>query len=132
MPFRILSRHSLLLGLLAALSGCAVTPAPTSAQPAVATTEPDALAREQLDPPAPRLEHPGKPAASGQVWLPGRWDRVGTRYLWRNGQWSAPKPGFLWQPHGWRRQGKPLAWVQHGGQWVPDANKPPGWYKPRR
>jgi WXXGXW repeat (2 copies) len=111
--------------VLALLSACAVPP--PAAAPAVAPAvqpqpAPVSLVREQADPPQPLLEHPGKPPATGHVWIPGRWDLVEGRYRWQPGNWAAPRPGFVWLPHVWRRVGE--RWVQEGGRWEPDRNSP--------
>jgi hypothetical protein len=115
-------RHLIPAALVTALSACAVsTPSPA---PAAAGTQagPMSLVRAQAEPPPPRLEHPGKPPATGHVWIPGRWDLVEGRYRWQAGYWVAPRPGHLWQPHVWRQVGE--RWVQEGGRWEPDRNSP--------
>lgn len=78
------------------------------------------LVREQIDPPRPLLEHPGRPPANGYVWIAGRWDFVDGRYRWQPGNWAPPRPGQIWQPHAWRRVDD--RWFQEGGRWEPDPN----------
>lgn len=111
--------------LLAMLSSCAVSPPP--AAQAAAEANSSSLVREQVDPPQPLLEHPGKPPANGYVWIAGRWDLVDGRYRWQPGNWSPPRPGQIWLPHTWRRVGD--RWLQEGGRWEPDPNSPA---RPRR
>jgi hypothetical protein len=106
--------------IVAALSACAVpTPATAGPEPG---PRPVSRLSQQPDPPAPLLEHPGQPPATGHVWIAGRWDLIEGRYRWQAGHWSAAKLGHLWLPHVWRRDGE--RWVQEGGRWEPDRNSP--------
>ncbi|MEO0003465.1 MAG: hypothetical protein RLZZ22_1157 [Pseudomonadota bacterium] len=102
-----------------ALTGCAVVPGPVvdygpAYQPAYSTTV-------YAAPPVPRIEYPGPPPASGQVWVDGYWNWGGSRYLWVPGRWSDRHPGQAWGPQPWPRE------IEHrrpqGGQW--EERRPP-------
>lgn len=66
-------------------------------------------------PPAPRDELQGEPPASGEVWVSGYWNWVGSRHEWVPGHWVAGRPGRRWVPHAWVRQGD--GWVLKVGHW---------------
>jgi hypothetical protein len=92
------------LVLLLALS---LAPAASMAQVGVAV---------RVGPPAPIVEHYGRPPHPGYVWISGyhRWD--GARYAWVPGRWDRPpRPHAVWVPHRWvhHRDG----WVLVEGHW---------------
>ncbi len=70
----------------------------------------------RVAPPAPIVEHYGRPPHHGDVWIAGyhRWD--GAHYVWVHGYWGhPPHPGWVWVPAHWahRRGG----WVLIEGHW---------------
>ncbi|MCX7250120.1 MAG: hypothetical protein NTX37_01210 [Burkholderiales bacterium] len=71
---------------LALLAGCVVAPA--TVEPGSA---PELDARGQPVPPAPRLEHPGRPTQNGQFWIAGHWDLIDGRYQWQAGRWESER-----------------------------------------
>jgi hypothetical protein len=80
---------------LALLAGCAVAPATVEPE---SVPELDARAQPVSSaPPAPRLEHPGRPTHSGQFWIAGHWVWIDGRYQWQAGRWQ-PERRELAQP----------------------------------
>ena len=69
----------------------------------------------QSAPPVVLLEHPGRPPATGYLWIAGYWNWGGARYDWVPGRWVAPRPGHVWVSHAWLRDGE--GWRQEGGRW---------------
>lgn len=51
----------------------------------------------------------------GFVWIQGRWDRVGGRWMWRDGYWERERAGYLWEQGRWERRGRGHVWVE--GRW---------------
>ncbi|MEO0003466.1 MAG: hypothetical protein RLZZ22_1158 [Pseudomonadota bacterium] len=102
--------------LLALLAGCAVAPA--GPEPGAG---PGSEARGQPEPPASRLEHPGRPASSGQFWIAGHWEWIDGRYQWQAGRWVAPRPGHVWQAPVWRRGTE--RWQLEPGRWEPERHE---------
>ncbi|MEY5097985.1 MAG: hypothetical protein RJA36_704 [Pseudomonadota bacterium] len=88
-------------------------PGPVSS-PGLAPVVPGVVVAQPA-PPALRLEHPGRPPATGYLWIAGYWSWGGVRYEWTPGRWVAPRPGYVWVPHAWQRDGE--RWRQEGGRW---------------
>jgi len=38
--------------------------------------------------PAPRVENPGPPPSSGQVWVAGHWEKSDRGWVWQSGHWE--------------------------------------------
>lgn len=70
----------------------------------------------RIAPPAPVVEHYGRPPHPGYMWIAGyqRWD--GGRYVWVPGRWDRPPhPGARWVAHHWvHRNG---GYVMVEGHW---------------
>ena len=98
------SHFPLFLLASAALTGCAVVPAPVDYGPAYGPAYPTTIYAAPPAPPAPRIEYPGPPPAVGYVWIDGYWNWGGSRYLWVPGRWSAQHPRPAWQPEPWPRE----------------------------
>ena len=105
----------LLIGGSLLLAACADTPPHPADGTAVAPTAGASVVVTQLAPPAVLLEHPGRPPATGYLWIAGYWNWSGARYDWVPGRWVAPRPGQVWVSHVWRRDGD--GWRQEGGRW---------------
>ena len=71
---------------LAWLAGCVAVPVTVES-----AANPGLDARGQPAPPAPRLEHPGRPANGGQLWIAGHWDLIDGRYQWQAGRWESER-----------------------------------------
>ena len=104
----------LLIGGMLLLAACADTP-PHPADGAGVAPLAGASTVIPLAPPAVRLEHPGRPPATGYLWIAGYWRWSGARYDWVPGRWMAPRPGHVWVSHVWLRDGD--GWRQDGGRW---------------
>lgn len=108
-----------LLAAAAALTACSTSTAPRSdlpRGPGVAVPAP-AVRVEYVGnaPPPPRMEQPGSPPATGQVWIGGYWNWVEGRHEWVPGHWESPRPGHYWVPYQWQQRGQ--QWSLHGGYW---------------
>ena len=110
--------QTLIAALLAAmtmLSGCVVAPAPVYREPVY------------VEPPPPRVEHPGYPPIVGYIWIGGFWTWSGHRHEWVPGRWEAPRPGYRWVAPRWEREGN--HWRHYEGRWdqdhSPRGNPPP-------
>jgi len=69
-----------------------------------------------MAPPRPRFERRSRPAAPGQVWVPGAWSWNGSQHVWVAGHWDTPpRPRARWMQPQWRRQGR--QWVVVPGYW---------------
>lgn len=96
------------LGLAAALSA----PAPVLAADMGAA----AVIGAPYAPPSPRSERRPRKPKWNFVWVSGRWDWQGGKYVWVNGAWMAPPQGMhRWKPGKWEHQGKYWVWVE--GEW---------------
>lgn len=70
----------------------------------------------RVGPPAPVVEHYGRPPHPGYAWIAGyqRWD--GGRYVWVPGYWTRPpRPHAVWVPHRWVHRHR--GWVLVQGHW---------------
>jgi len=67
-------------------------------------------------PPPPRWEtRPGRPWRNA-VWVDGRWNWNGHRYVWVRGHWERPHAGFSrWDRGRWERG--PRGWMWVDGRW---------------
>jgi len=65
--------------------------------------------RVRIAPPAPRVVvAKPRPHCVGAVWVAGRWNWNGKKYVWIDGRHVDPRPGFVWvdghwahDRHGW-------------------------------
>lgn len=108
------------LVVIALLSACANAPPGPESGPARPDQVGAMVLQGQPAPPVPQLEHPGRPPASGHLWIAGYWDWVGASYDWVPGRWVPPRPGQVWLPRVWRSDGQ--RWYAQGGRWEPDPN----------
>ncbi|MGA2207224.1 MAG: hypothetical protein ABSG10_10905 [Terracidiphilus sp.] len=90
---------------LAVLLALCLTPAIAMAQIVV-----------RIAPPAPVVEHYGRPPHPGWVWIDGYQSWNGHRYVWVRGHWAhPPRPDAVWVAHRWERRGD--GWVMIEGHW---------------
>jgi hypothetical protein len=105
---RILS--SVILAATLALGGCLVR---GHASGGFYATGPDVVVVES-EPPPPRVVV--MPAARpGFIWIEGRWDWRGGRWMWMDGRWERERVGYVWAPGRWERRGRGHVWVE--GRW---------------
>ncbi len=80
--------------------------APVTTESAVYYPEPPASLEQ-----GPTSEQPSQ----NEVWIPGCWSWVDTRYVWRPGYWAAAQPGWVWTAasYCW----SPRGWVLCNGYW---------------
>lgn len=71
-----------------------------------------------VEPPPPRIEHPGYAPAVGYLWIGGYWNWSGHQHVWIPGRWEAPRPGYRWIEPRWERDGR--NWRQQRGGWQPE------------
>ena len=64
-------------------------------------------------PPAPQVETYG--TRVGHVWVRGRWNWNGNRWVWMPGHWERERAGYVWQDGRWEQRGNQWVWVE--GQW---------------
>jgi len=68
-------------------------------------------------PPSPRSERRPKKPKWNFIWVSGRWDWQGGKYVWVNGAWMAPPQGMhRWKPGKWEHQSNYWVWVE--GEWL--------------
>jgi hypothetical protein len=103
---RILS--GLILAAALAVGGCVVR-----GSGGFYATGPDVVVVES-DPPAPRVVVV-PPARPGFIWIDGRWDWRGGRWVWLDGRWEHERVGYVWAPGRWERRGRGHVWVE--GRW---------------
>lgn len=90
---------------LAVLLALCLTPAIAMAQIVV-----------RIAPPAPVVEHYGRPPHPGWVWIDGYQSWNGHRYVWVRGHWAhPPRPGAVWVAHRWEQRGG--GWILIEGHW---------------
>ncbi len=78
---------------------------------------------------SPRYERPAP--RSGYVWIQGRYEYRGSRYVWTRGKWKRARSGQRWQAGRWEQRGRRWHWVR--GSWARGArvnatgtvNRPP-------
>jgi hypothetical protein len=79
----------------------------------VGTAEAQVIVR--VAPPPPR-EEPAPPPRRGMVWVAGRWDWNGRRYVWRKGHWMRARRGHRYVQDEWvERNGR---WELRRGRWA--------------
>jgi len=60
--------------------------------------------RVRIASPAPRVVvAKPKPHCVGAVWVAGRWNWNGKKYVWIDGRYVDPRPGFVWVDGHWKR-----------------------------
>ncbi|KAA3657386.1 MAG: hypothetical protein DWQ10_13385 [Calditrichaeota bacterium] len=57
---------------------------------------------------------PRKPHTNS-VWVSGRWQWNGRKYVWHKGHWVSPRKGFVWIDGHWVKNRKGWYWI--GGHW---------------
>lgn len=65
-------------------------------------------------PPRPRYER--VTARPGYVWVQGRYEYRGSRWVWQPGYWVRGRAGYHWEHGQWVRRGNRWHWVE--GRWV--------------
>ena len=58
---------------------------------------------------------PSPSAKKGALWVKGRWEYRGSRWVWRTGEWVKPRTGYVWFNGNWERHGGRWHWVE--GHW---------------
>ena len=105
-------KHTLVNGaLVAALAlgtGCVVRAHGQVAGPTVEYVE------IEEEPPPPQVVVVPAPRP-GYIWIAGRWEWRGGRYMWANGYWETDRPGYVYEQGHWDRRGRGHVWVQ--GTW---------------
>jgi WXXGXW repeat (2 copies) len=85
---------------------------------------PVAYVEVQEEPPPPRVVvYETRP---GFIWVDGRWDRRGNRWVWRDGFWERNRNGQVWEQGRWERRGRGHVYVS--GRWRASggsSNPPP-------
>ena len=71
-----------------------------------------------MEPPADLNESAG--TKSGYVWVKGKWEHRGGKWLWRVGRWERVRKGYAWRDGQWERRGSRWHWVD--GHWAADAS----------
>ena len=75
---------------------------------------PVAYVEVEEEPPPPRVVV--VPASRpGFLWIQGRWEYNGGRYVWRDGYWERERAGYVWEQGRWDRRGRGHVWVE--GRW---------------
>jgi hypothetical protein len=74
---------------------------------------PVAVVEVQEAPPPPRYVTVAP--RPGFIYIQGRWDRRGSRWVWRDGHYERQRAGYTWQQGRWERRGRGHVWV--GGRW---------------
>jgi hypothetical protein len=99
---------SLLLAttLFGGAAGCVVRARATVPAP-VAVVEVD----EEPPPPRAVVVEP----RPGFIYIEGRWDRSGGRWVWLDGHYERERVGYVWGPGRWDRRGNRHVWVE--GSW---------------
>lgn len=70
-----------------------------------------------IAPPARRAENPG--ARAGYVWVTGRWNWKGNKWVWMAGHWERARTGYRWAPGRWQLRGGVYVWVEGSWQAAP-------------
>jgi len=77
-----------------------------------ANTEPTYVEVEE-EPPPPRVVVVD--TRPGFIWVQGRWNRSGNRWVWFDGHWERERAGQVWEQGRWERRGRGHVWI--GGRW---------------
>jgi len=78
---------------------------------------PVAIVEVEEEPPPPRVYV--RDTRPGFVFIQGRWDRRGGRWVWRDGYWERQRAGSRWEDGRWERRGRGHVWVE--GRWSADG-----------
>jgi hypothetical protein len=105
---------SLLLAatLLGTAGGCVV-----EARGRVVAPQPTVVVEVEEEPPPPRAVV--VETRPGFLFIEGRWERRGGRWVWRDGYWERQRAGYVWLPGRWERRGRRHVWIE--GSWRADA-----------
>ena len=72
-----------------------------------------AVVEVDSEPPPPRYEE--VVVRPGFVWIQGRWNYEGGRWVWMNGRYERERAGYAWAPGRWEMRGNRHVWVE--GEW---------------
>src|ERR1051325_10958179 len=98
---------------LAGAAGCVVR----ARAGVVAEPPPVAVVEVEEEPPPPRVVVVTAPP--GFIWVDGRWDRSGGRWMWIKGDYEREPVGYVWAPGRWERRGNRHVWIE--GSWRANA-----------
>jgi len=92
--------------------------------------EPVAVVEVEEEPPPPRaVVVESRP---GFIFIEGRWNRQGGRWVWLDGHYERERVGYVWAPGRWERRGNRHVWIEGswragggGGAVVRDRRPPP-------
>jgi hypothetical protein len=70
------------------------------------------------DPPPPAVSE-AVLAPHGEVWIPGHWANIDSRWVWHGGHFESQRPGYLYEPGSWRYNEGHYVWVE--GTWQPST-----------
>jgi hypothetical protein len=134
---KILVATAMMIGSMAAITGCNVPGADSSAvapeeTAATAPVEEEAKAGEQsflrfsfntgrryyapYGPPAARREYYGRAPSDRHFWAPGYYRWNGRQHVWVSGRWEARRAGYAYNAPRWERSSG--RWVYVPGHWV--------------
>jgi hypothetical protein len=99
----------LVLVLAAALGGCVVH-GEARVRP-VAVVEVDSAP----PPPEPVYEQEVTIVQPGMIWIGGRYNWEGGRWVWARGHYERERAGYMWAPGRWDMRGGHRVWVE--GEW---------------
>ena len=77
-----------------------------------------AVVEVEEEPPPPRVTY--VQARPGFIWVEGRWNRRGNRWVWGEGRWERERVGYRYAPGRWERRGRSHVWVE--GRWNSGGN----------
>ena len=83
-------------------------------RPPVATVEVSTPVYEVEEAPPPPVQETIV-VRPGRVWIQGRHERIGNRWVWREGRYEAERRGQQWEAGRWERRGNRHVWVE--GRW---------------
>ena len=67
---------------------------------------------EEEPPPPRRVVVESRP---GFIFIEGRWERRGGRWVWNDGRWERQRSGHIWVQGHWERRGNRHVWIE--GEW---------------
>lgn len=67
----------------------------------------------ESDPPPPRVVH--YESRPGFIYIDGRWNWRGGRWVWSDGYYERERAGYVYAPGRWERRGRGNVWVE--GRW---------------
>lgn len=79
----------------------------------VRVAPPVAVVEVDSEPPPPRYEE--VVVRPGFVWVQGRWNYEGGRWVWMNGRYERERAGYMYAPGRWEQRGNRHVWVE--GEW---------------